>query len=255
MTLLAVEGLTVAYGPAPVLGPLSLRLDAGERLAVIGESGSGKSTLALAVAGLLPPGVRRSGAVRWPGLPGPARAGRDLGYVFQDAGGSLDPLMRIGAQIGEVLAAHTPLRGAAAQAETEALLARVGLPDPAAAARAWPHQLSGGQRQRVALACAIAAGPRLLIADEMTSALDTLVQARIVALVQGLVREAGMAMLFVTHDIALAAEVADRVLVLWQGQAVEEGPPAQVLRAPSHPYTRRLIEAHLDFDHLPLVAP
>jgi peptide/nickel transport system ATP-binding protein len=254
MTLLDVEALTVAYGTARVLGPVSLRLAAGERLAVLGESGSGKSTLAMAIAGLLPPEARATGAIRWPGL-GQARPGRDVGFVFQDAGASLDPLMRVGAQIGEVLAAHTPLRGATAQVEIASLLDRVGLPDPAAAAQAFPHQLSGGQRQRVALACAIAAGPKLLIADEMTSALDTLVQARIVALVQALVREAGMALLFVTHDIALAAQVADRVLVLHRGTAVEEGPPVKVLAHPAHAYTRSLLAAHLDLGSAPMILP
>jgi peptide/nickel transport system ATP-binding protein len=254
MTLLAVEGLTVAYGAAPVLGPVSLQLTAGERVAVLGESGSGKSTLAMAIAGLLPPEARATGAIRWPAL-GPARPGRDVGFVFQDAGASLDPLMRVGTQIGEVLAAHTALRGEAARLEIASLLDRVGLPDPAAAAHAFPHQLSGGQRQRVALACAIAAGPKLLIADEMTSALDTLVQARIVALVQALVREAGMALMFVTHDIALAAQVADRVLVLHRGIPVEEGAPATVLTRPAHAYTRSLLAAHLDLGAPPMIRP
>ena len=250
MTLLAVEGLTVAYRGTRALGPVSLTLAPGERLAVIGQSGSGKSTLARAIAGLLPRGARTEGRIAWPdiGLPTP---GRDLGFVFQDAGASLDPLMRVGDQSAEVLAAHTPLDRGARAAAVAALLARVGLPGEAA--QTWPHRLSGGQRQRAALACAIAAGPRLLIADEATSALDTLTQAHILALLDGLVRDGGMALLFITHDIALAARMADRIAVMDAGRLVETGPATALLAAPEHPATRALLAAHLDLATPPLV--
>lgn len=250
MTLLAVDDLTVTYGPQRVLGPVSLPLAPGKRLAVIGQSGSGKSTLSLAIAGLLPREAAVGGAVRWPGL-GAARPGRDVGYVFQDAGASLDPLMRVGAQIGEVLAAHTALPRDARARRVAELVARVGLPPDAA--QAFPHRLSGGQRQRAAIACAIAAGPALLIADEATSALDTLVQARILRLLDALVHEDGMALLFVTHDIALAAGMADRVAVMAAGQIVETGPARAVIGAPRHAATQALLAAHIDVTTAPMV--
>jgi peptide/nickel transport system ATP-binding protein len=250
MTLLAVGGLTVGYGSQRVLGPVSLDLAPGERLAVIGQSGSGKSTLALAIAGLLPPGAVMGGKVTWPVL-GSAVPGRDVGFVFQDAGASLDPLVRVGDQIAEVLAAHTGLTRVSRAARVADLLARVGL--PAEAARAYPHRLSGGQRQRAAIACAIAAGPRLLIADEATSALDTLVQAHILGLLDSLVRDSGMALLFITHDIALAATMADRLAVMEAGQVVEHGRAATVVQGPRHAATRALLAAHIDMTTPPLV--
>lgn len=251
MTLLAVEDLTVAYRGTPALGPVSLTLARGERLAVIGQSGSGKSTMARAIAGLLPPDAHTGGHVAWPAIGAPV-AGRDLGYVFQDAGASLDPLMRIGDQIDEVLATHAKMPRAARSAAVAGLVARVGLPPEAV--RAWPHRLSGGQRQRAAIACAIAAGPMLLIADEATSALDTLVQARILSLLDALVRDDGMALLFVTHDIAVAAGMADRIVVMDGGVLVETGPAAALLRAPAHPATQALLSAHLGLDTPPLIA-
>jgi peptide/nickel transport system ATP-binding protein len=174
-----------------------------------------------------------------------------VGFVFQDAGASLDPLMRVGDQIGEVLAAHVGLPSLSRRARVADLVARVGL--PAEAARAFPHRLSGGQRQRAAIACAIAAGPRLLIADEATSALDTLVQAHILALLDSLVRDSGMALLFITHDIALTATMADRVAVMDAGQVVEHGRAATVVQGPRHAATRALLAAHIDVTTPPLV--
>jgi peptide/nickel transport system ATP-binding protein len=252
--LLRIRDLTVRYpGGAPALTGLSLDLAPGERLAVIGESGSGKSTLALALFGLLPPATAFTGSIAWPDLGRPPRAGADIGLVFQDPGASLDPLMRIGDQIAEVALAHLPLDRAAAAILAVDLLARVDLPDPALAASAWPHQLSGGQRQRAALAAALAAGPRLLVADEMTSALDTITQARITALLDALVHDAGMALIFITHDIALAGRIADRILVLEAGRMVETGPAARLLAAPAESYTARLLASQLDLDTPPLV--
>jgi peptide/nickel transport system ATP-binding protein len=238
--LLSVSGLSVTYdgAGAPALSRASLTLAAGERLAVIGESGSGKSSLARAVTGLLPPGATMSGAVVWEAS-GPApRPGRDYGYVFQDPSASLDPVMRIGRQLSEIVAAHGGTESAAA------LLEQVGL--PATLQDAWPHQLSGGQKQRVAIAAAIAGDPRLLVADEATSALDSIAQSGIVALIAGLVAAHRMALLVVTHDIGLAAQLAERVLVLQAGHIVEAGAVADVMARPQHAHTRLLVEASLD---------
>jgi peptide/nickel transport system ATP-binding protein len=246
-TLVQLTELAVRYrgAEAEALTPTSLALGRGERLAVIGESGSGKSTLALAIAGLLPPTAQVTGSIAWPGIGRLPANGSDIGFVFQDAGASLDPLMRVGDQIAEVAAVHRRLARRQALTLTEELLARVELPTPSRTRRAYPHQLSGGQRQRVAIAAAIAGQPSLLIADEPTSALDAIVQARIVALLQRLVAEERMALLFITHDLALAAGLAQRVAVLRAGRLVEIGPAAQVLSAPRAPYTRSLVAAQL----------
>ncbi|HSI40315.1 MAG TPA: ABC transporter ATP-binding protein [Xanthobacteraceae bacterium] len=244
--LCVVEGLRVRYAGAlsAALDGVDLTLRPGAPLAVIGESGSGKSTLALALAGLLPGDAQTEGRLLWPA--GALRPGRDIGLVFQDPWSSLDPVLSIGHQIGEVLAAHLGLKGAAARARAQELLARVQL--DSGLLQAYPHQLSGGQRQRAALALAIAARPRLLIADEPTSALDAVVQAAILALIAELCAAQGMALLFVTHDIALAAGLAAHILVLKDGRTVESGPARAVLRAPKADYTRRLIAAHLGLD-------
>jgi ABC-type glutathione transport system ATPase component len=179
--------------------------------------------------------------------------GRDIGFVFQDPSASLDPVMSVGEQIAEV--AHTPLGLSWSESYVRAktLLERVRLPDPDTAMRAYPHQLSGGQKQRVAIAAAIAAGPKLLIADEATSALDTIVQAEIVALIRQLVAEDGMTLLFVSHDIALAAELAERIAVFRHGELVELGATAQIIASPRHAYTRALLDAHLGLDAEPLL--
>ena len=188
--LLRCRELSVRYPGAarPALEDVSLDLLAGEKLALIGESGSGKSTLARTIAGLLPEDTRVAGDLHWTAAP--PRLGRDIGYVFQDPGGSLDPLLSVGAHLVEALRAHLPLSRAEARARAAALLARVRIPEPARALAAYPHQFSGGQAQRIAIALAIAAGPKLLIADEATSALDVLVQAEIVALLRELCEDA-----------------------------------------------------------------
>ncbi|PKR89024.1 ABC transporter ATP-binding protein [Pleomorphomonas diazotrophica] len=254
-TLAAIDGLTVTYrrAPAPALSGLSLDIEAGEILAIIGESGSGKSTLARAIAGLLPEKTTIAGRLTWPGLDGAPRAGRDIGYVFQDPGSSLNPVLTIGEQVGEGARRHLGLDRRAAVAEAVRLLARVHLPEPQRIARAYPHQLSGGQRQRVAIAAAIAARPRLLIADEVTSALDVLVQAAIVDLLVELVRADGMTLVFVTHDLALASGIADRVAVMAEGRLVELGPTAEVVGAPRAVETAALVAAHIDLSSPPLV--
>ena len=281
--LVSLRGLGVTYGrgraPASVvLKGIDLDIMQGERLALIGESGSGKSTLALAVAGLLPASAAMDGAIEWRGLSPPETSpslsgppamdnaapetaktlfplgGRDIGFVFQDPAGSLDPVMQVGRQVAEVARTHLRLSWADALARARDLFGRVGLPDPDTLLRAYPHQLSGGQKQRVAIAAAIAARPRLLIADEATSALDTIVQAEIMALIRSLVTEDGMTLLFVSHDIALAAELADRIAVLRGGELMECGPTRQVIDHPQDPYTRSLIAAHIGLDASPLFA-
>ncbi|ESW93639.1 ABC transporter ATP-binding protein [Mesorhizobium sp. LSJC269B00] len=179
--------------------------------------------------------------------------GRDIGFVFQDPSASLDPVMNVGKQIAEVARAHLGLDWPQAYAKAKTLLERVRLPDPQTAMRAFPHQLSGGQKQRVAIAAAIAAGPKLLIADEATSALDTIVQAEIVSLIRQLVAEDGMTLLFISHDIALAAELAERIAVFRNAELIELGPTEQILNAPRHAYTRTLLDAHLGLDADPLL--
>ncbi|WP_181168323.1 ABC transporter ATP-binding protein [Mesorhizobium sp. B2-5-3] len=178
--------------------------------------------------------------------------GRDIGFIFQDPSASLDPVMIVGKQIAEVSRTHLGLTWPQAYARAKDLLERVRLADPDSALRAYPHQLSGGQKQRVAIAAAIAAGPRLLIADEATSALDTIVQAEIVALIRRLVEEDGMTLLFISHDIALAAELADRIAVFRHGELIELGATQQIVSAPTEAYTRALLEAHIGLDAEPL---
>ncbi|BCH31719.1 ABC transporter ATP-binding protein [Mesorhizobium sp. L-8-10] len=250
MSLLAVANLTVSYRradrAATALGGVGLDVAAGERLAVIGESGSGKSTLALAVAGLLPQQALVSGRILWPALDTPPVAGKDFGIVFQDPSASLDPVLTIGEQVAEVVHAHLGLGWRASLRRAAELIDQVKLPDPATLLRTFPHQLSGGQKQRVAIAAAIAAKPKLLIADEATSALDTIVQAEIVALIRDIVAAEEMSLLFITHDIALASGLADRIMVLRGGRVVEAGATRDILSAPGDPYTRALIEAHVE---------
>ncbi|MDW6026253.1 ABC transporter ATP-binding protein [Mesorhizobium sp. BAC0120] len=242
---LSIQDISVRYVGAavPALDRVSFDLAAGERLAVIGESGSGKSTLALAVVGLLPSRTVVSGSTDWPGLGHPPVNGRDIGFVFQDPGASLDPVMRVGRQIAEVAYTHLGIGWQAAHATAIELIGRVRLPEPARIAEAFPHQLSGGQRQRVAIAAAIAARPKLLIADEPTSALDTIVQAEIVSLIDRLVKEDGMSLIFISHDIALASTIADRIAVFRAGRMVEIGKTEDVVAVPREAYTRTLIEA------------
>lgn len=255
--LASIHDLTVTYrrdgNAVAALRNISLDIVAGERLAVIGESGSGKSTLALAIAGLLPASSAVDGRIEWPGSGRPPLLGRDIGFVFQDPSASLDPVMTVGKQIAEVARTHLGLTWSQAYAKAKTLLERVRLPDPDLALHAFPHQLSGGQKQRVAIAAAIAAGPKLLIADEATSALDTIVQAEIVALIRRLVAEDGMTLLFISHDIALATELAERIAVFRHGQLIELGTTAQIVSTPSQPYTRALLDAHIGLDAAPLL--
>jgi peptide/nickel transport system ATP-binding protein len=256
MTLLQLSRLGVSYRrqPEPALDGINLTLAEGERLAILGESGSGKSTLALTVAELLPPDSTVRGDILWSGFTASPKPGRDIGFVFQDPAGSLDPLIRVGEQVAEVIRAHRSIDRDAALEAAIALLAQVKLPEPQSFARAYPYQLSGGQKQRVAIACAISANPKLLIADEPTSSLDTIMQAEILALLTGLVSERSMSLLLITHDIAVAARNADRIAVLQNGKLVEIGAAAQLIRKPRSYYTRQLVSSHIALDATPRVS-
>ena len=234
-----------------VVERLSLAVRQNESMALVGESGSGKSLTALAIMGLLPePAVTvAAGSIELGGvdllavLPRERRAmtGRDVAMVFQEPMTALNPVVRVGDQIVEMIRAHEPVSRRAARARVVDLLAMVRMPEPTARLRAYPHQLSGGQRQRVMIAMALACRPRLLIADEPTTALDVTVQARILALLRERQAELDMAMLFITHDLGVVANVADRVAVIYCGQIAELGPVERIYRSPAHPYTRALL--------------
>lgn len=247
----SIRSLAVAYQGnrgQPALADISIDLSSGGRLALIGESGSGKSTLALAIAGLLPAEAQISGTITFPDLGREPVLGRDIGVVFQDPSGSLDPIVTVGEQIAEVAVVHLGLSWREARVKARDLLDRVGFARISDAMTRYPHELSGGQRQRVALAAALAGDPSLLIADEPTSALDTVIQRDLIALLDSLVREEGLTLLFVTHDIALASELGDEVMVLLRGRCVEAGPVARVLRVPVQDYTKALLATHLQMD-------
>lgn len=261
-TLCEVEGLSVSYNrfeAGYALSGIDLTINHADRVAIIGESGSGKSTLARALAGLLPHSARKRGSISWSEASGDGGdrtfpvAGRDIGYVFQDPGISLNPVLTVGEQVAEGARFHLGLTWHEALAHARDLLERVQLPHPSTLLKVYPHQLSGGQRQRVAIAAAIAARPKLLIADEATSALDTVSQKSIVELLETLVQEQGMTLIFITHDIALASSLAGRIVVLQSGRLVEQGATAALLRNPKDPYTRELLASHVDLSTPPLV--
>ena len=244
MSILDVSGLTVRSASGALVRDVSFSLAPGERLGLIGESGSGKSLTSLAVTGLLPDSLTASGSVLLDEHQVVGARDADLRplrgpvaqIVFQEPLTALDPLMRVGRQIAEPLRRHLGLRGAELRSAVAAALDEVALTDPRIA-RAYPHELSGGQRQRVAIAIALAAKPQLLIADEPTTALDVTVQDAVLALLERLVAERGMALLFISHDLAVVSRMVDRIVVLRDGLVVEEGTVAQVLRNPVEPYT------------------
>ena len=253
--LLSVQDLRVtlptAQGPAEALRGLSFTLARGQTLGLIGESGCGKSLTALALMGLLPDGARVQGQIRFDGqdltaLDEPAWCrlrGARLAMVFQEPMTALNPLHTIGRQIAEPLRLHRGLSAAAAQAEALRLLERVQLPQAAQRLDAWPHQLSGGQRQRVVIAIALACGPDLLIADEPTTALDVTIQREVLDLLADLVADSGMALLLVSHDLAVIADRVQRLMVMYAGQVVESGRASDVFARPAHPYTAGLLAA------------
>lgn len=261
MSLLEVENLTISKGAQKLVSGLSFSLAAGARLGLIGESGSGKSLTALSVLGLLPRGLSATGRISLAGedvIGAPearlnALRGSAVATIFQEPLTALDPLMRLGKQVGEVVARRARRDGKALDrdaiaAEVSGLFQQVALPEPERIASAYPHEVSGGQRQRVAIAMALACRPALLIADEPTTALDVTTQAEILRLLDRLVRERNMALLFISHDLPAVAQVVDEVLVLKAGEAVESGPVAKVLSEPRHPYSQELVRAARAFD-------
>ncbi|MCB4771023.1 ABC transporter ATP-binding protein [Ancylobacter sp. Lp-2] len=237
---------------------------AGRTLAIVGESGSGKTILNLAPLGLLPPGVTAdiTGEVRFDGklVLGDgvnqiaSHRGKDIGVIFQDPLSALNPARRIGSQIMEVAEQHLGMTARAASAHAAELLKMVGIPDPVARLSQYPHELSGGMRQRVVIAAAIAAEPKLLIADEPTTALDVTVQAQIISLLRQLQKRIGMAIVLISHDIGVVAGMADAIAVMYAGAIVEIGSADDVLVQPSHPYTRGLLASVPRLD-TPLGAP
>jgi oligopeptide/dipeptide ABC transporter ATP-binding protein len=253
--LLAVDDLHVRFhtddGVVRAVNGLSFEVAAGEALGVVGESGCGKSATALALLRLVdvPPGEYAGGAIRWKGrdlLPLPERAvralrGREIGMVFQEPVGSLNPVVTVGAQVAETVREATGCGRKQAWARAVELMTRAGVPDAAQRARDHAHQLSGGLCQRVMIAAALAGEPDLLVADEPTTALDVTTQARILGLLDDLRREQGMALLLISHDLGVVAEVVDRVLVMYAGSAVEVAPTAELFGSPQHPYTRALL--------------
>lgn len=256
-SVLSVRGLCVearsSNGTVTAVDDLDLEVNRGEVVGLIGESGSGKTTTARAVIGLLERNVSVVGGEIW--FAGkrvfgggenrlrPLR-GRHVGVIFQSASSTLNPLLRIGTQLRQVLKAHrSDLSPEQMHTRMTAVIARMGFADPERVLRSYPHQLSGGMRQRAAIAIAVAPGPELLIADECTSALDVLVQADVINLLRELVAESGTSMVFVTHDLLLAADLCSHMTVMNHGRCVEQGTTAQVLTSPRDDYTRRLLNA------------
>ncbi|WP_122816937.1 ABC transporter ATP-binding protein [Nocardioides pantholopis] len=253
--LLEIRDLRLETGPGPdpvrLVDGVDLTIGAGEVLGLVGESGSGKSLTMRSVLGLLPTGVRVGGGeALWDGSDllaydekrlRPVRGG-EVGMVFQDPSQALDPLMRVGDHIVETLRLHDRgLSRSAARERAVAALAGVGVPDPARRARQYPHEFSGGMKQRAMIAVALANRPRLLIADEPTTALDVTIQAQILDLLRTARDELGTAVVLITHDLGLVAEIADRVAVMYAGRIVETGPVERIFREPAHPYTRGLL--------------
>lgn len=253
--LLDVDHLSVRFrtrdGDVEAVNDLSFTLRAGETLGIVGESGSGKSQTAMAIMGLLADNARTRGRIVFDGqdlltLPERKRRkirGGRIGMVFQDPMTSLNPYLRIGLQMAEVLETHRDLQRDAALAESQRMLEAVQLADARQKLRAYPHELSGGQRQRVMVAMTLLTQPALLLADEPTTALDVTVQANLLALLADLRRDMGVAIVLITHDLGVVAQVCDRTLVLYGGQSMELGPTASVIGQPIHPYTQGLLAA------------
>jgi oligopeptide transport system ATP-binding protein len=253
--VLEVEGLRVRLptptGFATVVDGVDYHVEPAQVFGVAGESGSGKTMSMLALLGLLPAGAVVEGSAEFGGrdllrLRGRdlrAVSGRDIGMVFQDPMTSLHPMLSIGRQLTEHVRRHLGLGRQAATQRAVSLLEQVRIPDPGSALHAYPHQFSGGMRQRIAIAIALACGPRLLIADEPTTALDVTVQAGILRLLDDLRREFELSVVLITHDLAVMSSIADRVSIFYAGRVVESGPRGDVLQHPRHPYTRALLDA------------
>jgi oligopeptide/dipeptide ABC transporter ATP-binding protein len=248
--LVDIAGLGVRYGDFAAVTDASLVIGQGTTLALVGESGSGKSSLALAVGRLLPPaGTIASGSVMVDGVDVARLDGEELrrargrlvGYLAQDSMAALNPVMPAGKQVAEVFEARDSSGRREARREAVAILAQVGIQRPAEVARMYPHELSGGMRQRVMIAIALAQRPRLLVADEPTTALDVTVQAEILALARELQEQHGVTFLWITHDMGVVAEIADAVAVMYGGRIVEQGAVGDVFDDPAHPYTQALL--------------
>ncbi len=253
--LLEVAGLNIdlpsSNGARRLVREASFTLDSGQTLGIVGESGSGKTLTALAIMGLLPEGATTSGAILFEGrdLTGMSEAqmrrvrGDRIAMIFQEPMTALNPLHSVGRQIAEPLILHRGMSRAAARDEAVRLLRRVGVPDPERRAHAYPHELSGGQRQRAMIAMALSCAPRLVIADEPTTALDVTVQAQILDLIADLREQSDMALILVSHDLGVIAQNCERVLVMYGGMAMESGRTEDVLARPAHPYTKALLQA------------
>jgi peptide/nickel transport system ATP-binding protein len=256
MALLEVERLQTHFrageGVVRAVQGVTLSIEAGETLAVVGESGCGKSVTAMSILRLVPePPARIAGSVRFQGREllrlseGEMRKirGNEISMIFQEPMSSLNPVLTVGRQIGETLKLHQGLGNRAALARAGEMLALVGIPEPERRLGEYPHQLSGGMRQRVMIAMALACNPKLLIADEPTTALDVTIQAQILDLMRDLKTRVGAAIMLITHDLGVVAEMAGRVVVLYAGRTVEEGPTAAIFAEPLHPYTQGLLGA------------
>src|SRR4051794_4952281 len=256
-SLIEVRDLHIRFGAVAAVRGIDFQIDEGEVLGLVGESGSGKSATALAILGLLGPSATVTGGIFWRGKPSepinlldqPASAlrrvrGREIAMIFQEPMTSLNPVMSIGRQVGECAAAHNAgLSGRELKRRAIEALEAVAIPEAGQRYGDYPHQFSGGQRQRILIAMALINRPRLLIADEPTTALDVTVPAQILALLAQLQPEYGLAMLFISHDLAVVGQVASRVAVMRSGQIVETGPVQEVLPSPRHDYTRTLLAA------------
>jgi len=265
--LLQVERLTVALptrsGYAKAVDDLSFSVDAGEIVGIAGESGSGKTITALSLFGLLPPGARVSGSIKLDGINLLTLSrkrlreirGRQIAMVSQDPATALHPILPIGTQLTEHMRYHLGVSKSEAMSRAAGLLETVRIPDPEQALRSYAGQFSGGMRQRIAIAVALAAEPRLLVADEPTTALDVTVQAGILRLLDRLCRERGMAVIVITHDLGVMSATARRLSVMYAGRLAEAGPTSQLLATPRHPYTRGLLDAlpHPEAGNAPLV--
>jgi peptide/nickel transport system ATP-binding protein len=250
--LLSIEQLTIAFRGKPVVRELSLAIQPGEVLGLVGESGSGKSVTSLAILGLVESAAEVRGSIRFDGeelltlRPEAMRRyrGRRIAMIFQEPMTALNPVMQVGRQIAEAIETHQPtLTRREVRNAVIANLQAVALPDPEKRYTDYPHQFSGGQRQRILIAMALANRPQLLIADEPTTALDVTVQAQVLKLLRDLQQQFGLAMLFISHDLAVVAEVADRVAVMRHGWLLEQGSREQIFHTPRHPYTRSLLGA------------